>query len=179
MRIFALLLSLTFVGCFTPDPVTDEEKLATKTPTKDSQYNTSPDFSDPSFSESDSYWQDKGQVKKDGATFPVIYFGYDQASLSEQSVEALNAVASQLQNDAGFDVQIEGHCDERGTTEYNLALGDRRANAVRDYLIDAGIAAHRLSTISYGEEQPADAEKTDTAFAMNRRAIIKVPTVSH
>jgi peptidoglycan-associated lipoprotein len=99
-----------------------------------------------------------------------IYFKYDSSNLSAAAKTALKEKASWLKANSSAIISIEGHCDERGTTEYNLALGDRRANTVKSYLINLGIAASRLTTISFGEEQPKDPGKTEAAFVKNRRA---------
>lgn len=99
----------------------------------------------------------------------TVYFDFDSYRISSAGREAVSANASWLKANSSATVQIEGHCDERGTTEYNLALGDRRANAVRDALVRAGIARNRLSTISYGEERPADPGHDEAAWSRNRR----------
>ncbi len=86
-----------------------------------------------------------------------------------ESTEALNELAALLKANIAIKVKIEGNCDERGTTEYNLALGDRRAKAALDYLSAQGIDAARLTTISYGKEKPADPGNNEEAWAKNRR----------
>lgn len=99
----------------------------------------------------------------------TVYFDFDSYRISSSGREAVSSNAKWLKSNSNATVQIEGHCDERGTTEYNLALGDRRANAVRDALVKAGVARNRLSTISYGEERPADPGHDEAAWAKNRR----------
>jgi peptidoglycan-associated lipoprotein len=99
-----------------------------------------------------------------------VYFKYDSSDLSAMAKTALKEKAAWLKENPSTIISIEGHCDERGTTEYNLALGDRRANTAKSYLINLGIAASRLTTISFGEEQPIDPGKTEAAFIKNRRA---------
>ncbi len=99
-----------------------------------------------------------------------IHFEYDSSELSEMAKEGLKEKAVWLKNNSSAMVTIEGHCDERGTTEYNLALGDRRANTAKSYLVNLGIAASRLVTISYGEEKPLDPAKNEAAYKSNRRA---------
>jgi peptidoglycan-associated lipoprotein len=98
-----------------------------------------------------------------------IFFSFDKSDLSEEARGRLAAHARWLRAHAEFGLLIEGHCDERDTDEYNLALGDRRANSARDYLILLGIDAQRLQTISYGEERPVDPGHTEAAWAKNRR----------
>lgn len=99
-----------------------------------------------------------------------IHFEYDSSALTSMAKMLLKEKADWLNDNPGAYVTIEGHCDERGTTEYNLALGERRANAAKNYLKDLGISASRLSTISYGEERPLDAGNNENAWRKNRRA---------
>ena len=102
----------------------------------------------------------------------TVYFDYDQSSLSSEAQATLDRQAAFLKASPSFRLIIEGHCDERGTREYNLALGDRRASAVRDYLVAKGINASRLSTISYGKERPSVGGSNDTSYALNRRSAV-------
>ena len=99
-----------------------------------------------------------------------ILFEFDSASLSIEAQEILRAKAAWLRENPRAQVVIEGHCDERGTNEYNLALGDRRAFSSKSFLVDLGISDSRLTTISYGEERPVDTDSTEEAWAKNRRA---------
>jgi len=103
-----------------------------------------------------------------------IYFNYDRYDLSPEAQAILVNNANYLKTNSDLKVRIEGYCDERGSDEYNLALGERRALATQKYLESMGIAADRLSVISYGEEMPLDPAQTEAAFAMNRRAEFKV-----
>lgn len=107
-----------------------------------------------------------------------VFFGYDTSVLDQQATNTLDRQAVWLQRYPDVSVTIEGHTDERGTREYNLALGERRANSVRDYLIALGIPASRINTISYGEERPAVDGHDETAWAKNRRAVTVVATVN-
>lgn len=99
-----------------------------------------------------------------------VYFEFDSATLLAEAQEVLKRKAVWLRANAGASVIVEGHCDERGTNEYNLALGDRRAEASKRFMADLGIAGSRLTTISYGEERPVDAGHNEEAWAKNRRA---------
>lgn len=99
-----------------------------------------------------------------------VFFDYDAAALSSESQATLDANGKVLLDNANVSVQIEGHCDERGTVEYNLSLGDRRAQSARDYLVRYGVPAARVSTVSYGEERPFATGGDDAAWAQNRRA---------
>jgi peptidoglycan-associated lipoprotein len=98
-----------------------------------------------------------------------VYFAFDSYALRADARETLQDNASKIMQAPGALIQIEGHCDERGTQEYNLALGEKRALAVRDYLIQLGVSGDRLVTISYGEEYPAVIGSNEAAWAQNRR----------
>ena len=99
-----------------------------------------------------------------------IFFDFDQYVLTSQAKDILAANAAYLKANSGVEVQIEGHCDERGSDEYNLALGERRAQAAQKYLVSLGISPDRLRVISYGEEKPLDSANNEAAWAKNRRA---------
>ena len=99
-----------------------------------------------------------------------IYFDFDKSSIRKDAKPILEKVAAHMKKTPGAKLQIEGHCDERGTAEYNLALGQRRADATKKYLVNLGVDGSRLSTISYGEEKPADPGNNEAAWAKNRRA---------
>ncbi len=99
-----------------------------------------------------------------------IHFDFDKSRLLNEAKQLLRRKARWLKENSGVTVVIQGHCDERGTSEYNMALGDRRARSAKSYLVDLGIGRHRLTTISYGEERPLDAGHDQEAWAKNRRA---------
>jgi len=98
-----------------------------------------------------------------------IYFEFDKSTLTPAAQENLTQKAAWLRANPNATVTIEGHCDERGTNEYNLALGDRRADSAKAFLVDLGIAASRLTTVSYGEERPVCTQHTEECWAKNRR----------
>ena len=100
-----------------------------------------------------------------------VFFGYDSSDLDSDALELLQDQVAWLKQNADVSVTIEGHCDERGTREYNLALGEKRAQAVKNYLIGLGINPDRVSTISYGKERPAVVGSNDGAWAQNRRSV--------
>jgi peptidoglycan-associated lipoprotein len=102
--------------------------------------------------------------------FADVHFDYDRYDISEKDRPTLQNIAGWLLKNTSAKLSIEGHCDERGTNEYNLALGDRRAKAARDYLIALGVAAGRIEMLSYGEEMPVCKEQTEECWAKNRRA---------
>ena len=100
----------------------------------------------------------------------TVHFEYDKFSLSPEARNILAQNAEFLRNNGAVSLQVEGHCDSRGSIEYNLTLGERRANAVKSYLVSLGIPESRLSVLSYGEEKPMNAGDTESAHAANRRA---------
>lgn len=102
----------------------------------------------------------------------IIYFGFDVSNVSEEFSNVLNAHAEFLNANSNVKVLIEGHADERGTPEYNIALGERRAKAVVTYLENMGVSADQLSVVSYGEEKPMVKDRSEDAFSKNRRAVI-------
>ena len=106
--------------------------------------------------------------------FETVYFDFDKYSLREDARVALDADFALLQEFPDAIAKIEGHCDERGTIEYNLSLGEKRAQAVMDYLVGQGIAPARLSIISFGKERPVDPGHTEAAWGKNRRAEFRI-----
>jgi peptidoglycan-associated lipoprotein len=105
----------------------------------------------------------------------IVYFDYDKSNLRPDAREAANTDAGIIQKYPNWKVRIEGNCDERGTEEYNLALGERRANTVKDFFVQYGIDGGRLSTVSYGETRPAATGHDESAWAKNRRAELVIP----
>ena len=103
-----------------------------------------------------------------------VFFAFDQSSLSDEARATLDRQATWMARYPQVTVQVAGNCDERGTTEYNLALGQRRANAARDYLVARGVSSARVTTISYGKERPTALGSDDQAYAQNRNAVTSV-----
>ena len=101
----------------------------------------------------------------------VIYFDTDTYNIDSADAAALQAQAQYLMQYSSLRITIEGHCDERGTREYNLALGERRANAAKNFLVGLGIDASRITTVSYGKERPAALGSNESSWAQNRRAV--------
>jgi peptidoglycan-associated lipoprotein len=101
----------------------------------------------------------------------VIYFDTDQYNVDSADAAALQSQAAYLNQYPQISITVEGHADERGTREYNLALGERRANAAKNYLVSLGVAANRISVISYGKERPVALGSNEAAWAQNRRAV--------
>jgi len=109
-------------------------------------------------------------MSTEGGPLADVHFDLDSAALNEAAQATLAAHAVWLKSHAGARVTVEGHCDERGTTDYNLALGEQRARAARDYLVGLGISANRLQAVSFGKEKPVDTSSNEEAWARNRRA---------
>jgi peptidoglycan-associated lipoprotein len=111
------------------------------------------------------YAREKGWVRD-------AFYNYDEATLDDAAQAALSSSATWLRSDQGrgYNLLVEGHCDERGTEQYNLALGDRRANSAKDFLVTLGVDAGRIRTVSYGEERPFEEGHDDSAWSQNRRA---------
>lgn len=152
---FALLSLMLVIGCTSPKKVTE----STDVPSGDSGMDSSPMSFDASGSDSGGI---NGLV--------TVHFEYDKSTLTSMVKKDLASNAEWIKSNPKTIIQIEGHCDNRGTIEYNLALGERRAQAVKNYLVGLGVPADRLSIISYGEEKPFVQGDTEEAWAKNRRA---------
>lgn len=103
-----------------------------------------------------------------------VFFAYDSFSISEEGRQALSRNAEWMKSNPAAQLKIEGHCDERGTSAYNLVLGEKRAKAVRNYLVELGVAANHLSVVSYGKERPFCKEHAESCYAQNRRGHVVV-----
>ncbi len=114
--------------------------------------------------------REKALAEREASRFKDINFEFDKFNLKPEARETLRRHADWLLEHTGFDVIIEGHCDERGTSEYNLALGERRAASAMKYVVNLGVDKKRLTTISYGEELPLNAGHNEESWARNRRA---------
>ncbi|MBW7862867.1 MAG: peptidoglycan-associated lipoprotein Pal [Candidatus Hydrogenedens sp.] len=154
-----LMLVIGMAGCKkTPKPVltTDIDTTGVETTTGDGQPNL--DLENLLFEPGSKYG------------LQTVYFDYDSSNLRQDAMNTLRDNAEKIKQVPGVAIQIAGHCDERGTQEYNLALGERRALAVRNYLIQLGVSGDRVVTISYGKEFPAVPGTGEAAWAKNRRA---------
>ena len=113
------------------------------------------------------------KVKNETVVVPdKVYFAFDSSALNSASKKSLDTVVEWLNSDKNIKILLEGHCDERGTREYNLALGQRRAEAVKNYLVSKKIDANRIKTVSYGKEKPEFVGKGEAIWAKNRRAVV-------
>ena len=106
------------------------------------------------------------------ASSSTVYFSYDNYNINSTGSEKIKSLAS-IVKENGLNVRVEGHCDERGTREYNLALGEKRANAIAELLIINGVSSNNITTVSYGEEKPASRGSNEKSWSKNRRALIK------
>jgi len=124
--------------------------------------------------ERDKFGASANQAALDAFAGDRVFFAYDSSELTDEARDTLALQAEWLEYHSRARVNIEGHCDERGTREYNLALGERRANAVRSYLMALGVSASRMEPISYGKERLAVAGSSDAARSQNRRGVLTV-----
>ena len=106
------------------------------------------------------------------ASSSTVYFSYDNYNINSTGSEKIKSLAS-IVKENGLNVRVEGHCDERGTREYNLALGEKRANAIAELLIINGVSSSNITTVSYGEEKPASRGSNEKSWSKNRRVLIK------
>ena len=146
-----LTIGLANTGCDDEkppeEPIQASEPETPATPPEDTIVNQAPDYSP-----------------------QTVYFAFDDYTLNSESQSSLSQLADFLKGQGSVVVQIEGHCDERGSIEYNLALGERRAQSVKNYLVQLGVDPARLPTISYGEEKPSVDGSNESAWSRNRRA---------
>jgi outer membrane protein OmpA-like peptidoglycan-associated protein len=171
----AVSCAALFTGCSTPDIFSDTEGLV-GTPSapvpggekiKVDESKLKPDWKD-----ADKPMAGADLFKQYGTpwTEGVVYFDFDKSTIPETEYPKVNSVIKHLKDNAGTLALVEGHCDDRGSDEYNRGLGDRRANSVREYMIAAGISGDRIQTISYGEEKPVVVgAQSDADHAKNRR----------
>ncbi len=150
-----------------PPPATEPTAQRPPAPPEPTQEPTIP--AEPKVDEADLNAKDLDTLNRE-SPFQPVFFGFDSAELDSSGQATLNQNAELLKKYQGWTITLEGHCDERGTAEYNLALGERRALAARNYLVSLGISADRLRTISYGKEFPFDPGHNEEAWAKNRRA---------
>jgi peptidoglycan-associated lipoprotein len=161
--VFLLCCGIAAAGCAKKEVVKQDEPLAqtaapsaeTTTPVQDQQAAKDTTVTDESL--------------KDVMAFDTIYFDFDSFTLSDAARATLDKNAQSMLKRSGDKIRLEGNCDERGSDEYNLALGEKRAKAALNYLLTLGVPQDRLSVISYGEEKPADQGHDEAAWAKNRR----------
>lgn len=116
------------------------------------------------------------QAAADAAGLRDVFFAYDSFAISEEGRQSLSRNAEWIKSNPGAQLKIEGHCDERGTSAYNLVLGEKRAKAARNYLVELGVRANRLAVVSYGKERPFCKDHSESCYAQNRRGHVVVKT---
>jgi peptidoglycan-associated lipoprotein len=168
--------ALAFAGCSstTADPEPSAAAAAAPVPAEtktkvDSAKTTESTTKAPASSSLDALQRGESTATPASSPLKDVYFDFDRYNLRADAREILKANSVWLKANPAAQVQIEGHCDERGTTEYNVALGSRRAESVKDYLVTLGASADHLSSISYGEEVPVCREQTEECWRQNRR----------
>lgn len=116
------------------------------------------------------------QIASAAAGLRDVFFAYDSFAISEEGRQSLARNAEWIKSNPGTQLKVEGHCDERGTSAYNLVLGEKRAKSVRNYLVELGVAPKQLSVVSYGKERPVCAEHAESCYSQNRRGHLVVKT---
>ena len=172
-KLFALsVLSLAIMGCESTSSISDNSASTDAAVIEESQ--TQPVADNGSV---DVVTEERTETVMDPLLEQkVIYFGYDRAEILPEFKEVLNAHAKYLVANPQASIVFEGHCDERGTVEYNLALGERRANSVKSYLVVQGVSPSQLDSVSFGEERPAVIGSEESIWSQNRRAEINYRT---
>ncbi|MTW21468.1 peptidoglycan-associated lipoprotein Pal [Allochromatium palmeri] len=162
-----ILLGMNLAGCASkpapmpPTSMSTPSTLSRETTTAPAVESIRPTYAGP--------WEDPASPLYER----TIYFDYDTAEIKPQYLSVIRTHARYLGNQPGTRVTLEGHTDERGTREYNLALSDQRAESVRRFMLAEGVPANQLATLSYGEERPADPGHSETSWRLNRRVIIQ------
>jgi len=156
-----------------PPPQTPQVKEQ-PAPEKVVEEPVAPVVKEPALTEEEIFMKKSLEEMNAEAPLEIIYFDFDKYFIRDDAKPVLEADAEWLKKFESIKILIEGHCDERGTEEYNLALGERRAKSTLDYLASLGISADRIRTISYGESQPVDPGHNETAWQKNRRAQFKI-----
>lgn len=175
----ALLTMLYASGCTHKKPATKPSDLNVETTTVPPPSSTTTDVQPPRDQTRQDQTEDpllsqdmqivNEELRRRGFS-PDVYFAFDESALTDDSRGKLSRNADLLKAQARLNLTIEGHCDERGTSEYNLALGERRASAVKSYLGSLGVGADRMRTLSYGSERPVCTEHEESCWSQNRRA---------
>ena len=166
-----LLVVVALAGCSSTTAKPEVSSAASaSTPAESKKQLTSSPIESQAQSSLDALQRGESTATPASSPLKDVYFDFDRYDLRADARETLKANWEWLKANPAAQVQIEGHCDERGTTEYNMALGAKRAQSVKDYLVTLGVAPDRLSTISYGEELPVCREHNEECWQKNRRA---------
>ena len=165
-----LMVTLVLAACATAPKETASTKSTTSSSSSSSSSDSSTEASQPQVVDGVYVGSDTVEMLAVGVP-DRVFFAYDSYSLTSDAQDSLAKQAKWLKANGSVTISIEGHADERGTREYNLALGDRRANAAKDFLMAQGISSSRITTISFGKERPVNAASNKTAWAQNRRSV--------
>ena len=164
----SILLALSFMnGCSSKKKVVEQPKQEVKKPEEPKP------APQPQVKQAPQKVEEKVAELNESA-LETIYFDFDKSDIKADQRDRMNRNARLLNDNKTVKIRLEGNCDERGTNEYNMALGDRRANSVRQFLMDYGISDSQITTISYGEERPIDPGHNEDAWAKNRRCEFKI-----
>ncbi|MBB5022571.1 peptidoglycan-associated lipoprotein Pal [Desulfurispira natronophila] len=181
--ILAGLIILVAVGCgpqqvAVDEPMVDEPAVSAEEERERDRYADDPYADDP-YADDPYTVEDReryafnspvlNRIYLDGSQMYTVHFDFDRSSIRSDARKILDNNVTFMERNPEVKIVIEGHCDERGSSDYNLALGDRRAQSVKDYLVTNGIDASRITTISYGKEKPADPRSNESAWQKNRR----------
>ncbi len=166
-KLVALILAASIMVACQSTPDESEDAGGSASDVTDTASMGTGDDSGVSSSDLGGMGEDSMGSVQDAAT--TFYFDFDQSNLSSNSVDDLQLHASYLSSNSNASVRLEGYADERGTREYNVALGERRGNAVMKFLVVNGVAANQIEVVSYGEEKPLDSGHNEAAWAANRR----------
>lgn len=172
LALMIVIPGLLFMGACAKGTVTEEEEPAEEVVTKEEPTETpTPTEATPEQPAAEVSEDTSGiTVSRDMFLRDYVHFAFDKYNLDGEAQSVLRRKARFLEDNPEIYITIEGHCDDRGTNEYNLALGDRRAESTRSFLLDMGLEAYRLSTVSYGEERPLCDERDEECWSTNRRA---------
>ncbi len=156
-----------------PEPMEEEQPVIEEQPVVE-EVEEEPMVEEPMLTEEEIFLQKSFDEMNAEAPLEMIHFDFDKYFIRDDAKPALETNAEWLKQFESIHILIEGHCDERGTEEYNLALGEKRAKSTLDYLVSLGISADRIKIISYGKSQPIDPEHNEDAWQKNRRAQFKI-----
>ncbi len=176
LALMIVIPGLLFMGACAKGTVTEEEEPAEEVQTTEEPTETTPTTEATTEQPAAEVTEDTSgiMISRDMFLRDYVHFAFDKYNLDGQAQSVLRRKARFLQDNPDIYITIEGHCDDRGTNEYNLALGDRRAESTRSFLLDMGVESYRISTVSYGEERPLCDERDEECWSTNRRAAFNI-----
>jgi peptidoglycan-associated lipoprotein len=168
LAVLAIIAALTFFGCATKKVASAPAEAAPETKAEQAKPAPAPEKQAPA-EEKVAKAEAPAAAEELNVNFSDIHFDFDKYDIQPSDKDTLNAIADWLSKNPDTKIAIEGNCDERGTAEYNLALGDKRATAAKQFLLGLGVSPDRIETVSYGKEKPLCKEHTEKCWAENRR----------